>query len=151
MIFNQDALTNRLQNTATHVDQIKLLCGQIERIYRFVSMRVRKRHIVLTGETKFEPGARMILDAILLTVAEISADGEAKLPVAIFPEMRVATGDGVSIVNPTTKFQLWLTGNADYGLCTYKRASQRGKDRATRCMFLMLTSPRSPCVGSCHR
>ena len=71
--------------------------------------------LVLTGETKSEPGAGIILDAILLTVAEISADGEAKLPVAIFPKMRV----GVNIVNPTS-FRLWLTGNADYGLCTYK-------------------------------
>jgi hypothetical protein len=53
----------------------------------------------------------MILDAILLTVAEISADGDAQLPVAIFPEMRVATGDGVNIVNPRTQFQVWLTGN----------------------------------------
>ena len=81
----------------------------------------------------------MILDAILLTVAEISADGEAKLPVAIFPKMQVATqaGDGVNIVNPTTGFQLWLSGNADYGLCTYKQESrsQRGKEHATRCIF----------------
>lgn len=74
----------------------------------------------------------MILEAILLTVAEISADGEANMPVAIFPEMRVATGDGVSIVNPTTKFQLWLSGNVDYGLCTYKHESQRGNDHVTR-------------------
>ena len=123
-------------NVCKNVNQIKLLGDQIERIYRFVSMRVRKGkgHTVLTGETKFEPGARMILDAILLTVAEITADGDAKLPVAIFPEIRVATGDGVNIVNPTTGFQLWLTGNADYGLCTYKLESQRGKERATRCM-----------------
>jgi hypothetical protein len=81
---------------------------KIERIYRFVSMRVRQHHTGLTGETKFETGARMILDAILLTVAEISVDGEAQLPVAIFPEMQVAT-DSVNIINPTTKFQLHLT------------------------------------------
>lgn len=151
LVINQDVLTERLQKSAAHVNQVKLLCGQIERIYRFVSMRVRESQLVLTGETKFEPGARMILDAILLTVAEISADGEAKLPVAIFPEMRVATGDGVNVVNPKTGFQLWLTGNADYGLCTYKLESQRGKERATRYMFLILTRPRSPCVGRCHR
>jgi len=73
----------------------------------------------------------MILDAILLTVAEISADGKAKMPAAIFPEMRLATGDGVSVVNPTTKFQVWLTGNVDYGLCTYTQESQRSKDYPT--------------------
>jgi hypothetical protein len=154
LIIKRDALANFLQNTAAHVDQIKLLCGQIKRIYRFVSMRVRQQHstrLGLTGEMKFEPGARMVLDAILLTVAEISADGEAKLPVAIFPEMRVATGDGVNIVNPTTKFQLWLTGNVDYGLCTYKPESQRSKYRATRRMPFILISLCSPRVESCDR
>ena len=86
LIINQDVLVKRLQKkSAAHVNQIKLLCGQIERINRFVSMPVHECHILLPCETKFEPGARMILDAILLTVAEISADGEAKLPVAIFP------------------------------------------------------------------
>jgi hypothetical protein len=74
----------------------------------------------------------MILHAILLTVAEISADGAAKLPVAIFPQMRVATGDGVSVVNPTTKFQGWLTGNVDYGVCTYKEEVGQGEDHLTR-------------------
>lgn len=44
--------------------------------------------VLLTGEAnlKFEPGSRIILDAILLTVAEIVADGEAKMPVAILPK-----------------------------------------------------------------
>jgi hypothetical protein len=86
----------------------------------------------------------MILDAILLTVAEISADGEAKSPVAIFPEMQIATGDGVSIVNPTTKFQVWLTGNVDYGICTYTHESQRGKDRPTRRMLYCTNQSSQP-------
>jgi hypothetical protein len=85
----------------------------------------------------------MILDAILLTVAEISADGQAKTPVAIFPELRIATGDGVSIVNPTTKFQVWLTGNIDHGLCTYPLESLRSKDYPFYLSFLLLTNPRS--------
>lgn len=62
----------------------------------------------------------MILDAVLLTVAEISSDGDAKLPVAILPEMRIATGDGIVLRNPTTNFEMWFTGNVDYGLCTYE-------------------------------
>jgi hypothetical protein len=36
---------------------------------------------------QFEAGAQMILDAILLTIANISLDAKEKLPVAIFPEM----------------------------------------------------------------
>ena len=95
-------------------------------------MRIRECHTLHSSfETKFEPSARIIVDVILLTIAEISADGETRLPVAIFPEMPLATGDGVNIINPTTGFQLWLTANADYGLCTYKLESQRGKERAT--------------------
>ncbi|KAJ7715910.1 hypothetical protein DFH07DRAFT_862573 [Mycena maculata] len=96
----------------SHIQQ---LCSRISRIYRHVSMR-------------FEPGARMILDAVLLTVAEISSDGDAKLPVAILPEMRIATGDGISLRNPTTDFEMWFTGNVDYGLCTYEQEDVR-KDR----------------------
>ncbi|KAJ7198006.1 hypothetical protein GGX14DRAFT_573849 [Mycena pura] len=56
----------------SHIQQ---LCSRISRIYRHVSMR----------------------DAVILTVAEISSDGDAKLPVAILPEMRVATGDGIPL------------------------------------------------------
>jgi hypothetical protein len=70
----------------------------------------------------------MMIDAILLTVAEISADGEDKLPVAIFPEMQAGTGDGVSIVNPKTGFQLWLTDKMDYGLCTYSDEFEPGNN-----------------------
>ncbi|KAJ7237138.1 hypothetical protein C8J57DRAFT_1087789 [Mycena rebaudengoi] len=77
---------------------------------------------------KYEPGARMILDAILLAVAEICANGDAKLPVAILPEMRIASGDGILLQNPTTSFEMWFTGTVDYGVCTYENEDQR-KDR----------------------
>ncbi|KAJ7506985.1 hypothetical protein B0H11DRAFT_1969712 [Mycena galericulata] len=93
----------------SHIQQ---LCYRISRIYRHVSMR-------------FDPGARMILDAVLLTVAEISSDGDAKLPVAILPGMRIATGDGISLKNPNTDFEIWFTGNVDYGLCTYEQEDVR--------------------------
>jgi hypothetical protein len=97
--------------------------------------------LFLTGKTKFEAGARMIVDAILLTVAEISAHGEAKLPVAIFPGMQLGTSDGISIINPKTKFQVWLTGNVDYGICTY--SDEDGSYQGENCViyFLALTSP----------
>ena len=40
---------------------------------------------------QFEAGARMILDAILLTIDDIFLDAKEKLSVAIFPEMRIAS------------------------------------------------------------
>ncbi|KAJ7619013.1 hypothetical protein DFH06DRAFT_81224 [Mycena polygramma] len=68
---------------------------------------------------QYEPGARMVMDSILLSVAEIcddsnrqEADGRA---VAIYPELRLGTGDGVLIRNPETGYELALTGNVDYG------------------------------------
>ncbi len=62
----------------------------------------------------------MILDAILLAVAQICVDGGVQLPVAILPKLRVTPSDGILIRNPATNFQVWLTGNTDYGMCVYE-------------------------------
>ena len=62
----------------------------------------------------------MILDAVLLTIADISLDSEEKLPVAIFPNMRVTSDDGVLVQNTKNQFDVWLVGNVDYGICTYQ-------------------------------
>ena len=69
----------------------------------------------------------MILDAVLLTIADISLDATEKLPVAILPEMRVASGDGVLVKNVKNQFELWLIGNVDYGICTYQYEEDRSK------------------------
>ncbi|KAJ7318293.1 hypothetical protein DFH08DRAFT_892323 [Mycena albidolilacea] len=114
--FDTAQLHNLLTDKrAAPEEQIQQLCTRIARIYRHVSMR-------------YEPGARMILDAVLLAVAEICSDGDAKLPVAILPEMRIASGDGILLKNPTTSFEMWFTGSVDYGVCTYENEDQR-KDR----------------------
>lgn len=113
---------------------------------------------VLNGETKFEPGARMVIesniDAILLTVAEFQRTVKAICPFPSYPKCE-CTGDGVNIVNPTTGFELSLIGNADYGLCTYELESkslQGSKERATQCVVLLLTRSRSSWVEIiCHR
>lgn len=62
----------------------------------------------------------MMLDAVLLTIADISLDAKEKLPVAIFPEMRISSGDGVLVKNAKNQFEVWLVGNVDYGICTYQ-------------------------------
>lgn len=66
------------------------------------------------------------MDAVLLAVAEICADGHAKRPVAILPEMRIASGDGILLKNPATSFEMWFTGTVDYGVCTYENEDHRG-------------------------
>ena len=68
----------------------------------------------------------MILDAVLLTIADISFDAKEKLPVAIFPEMRVASGDGVLVQNAKSQSDVWFVGNVDYGICTYQDEGDRG-------------------------
>jgi hypothetical protein len=61
----------------------------------------------------------MILDAILLALAEIASS--EKRNVAILPEMRIAQGDGVQISHPLFGFgSLWLIGNVDYVVIEYE-------------------------------
>ena len=60
----------------------------------------------------------MILDAVLLALGKSSLNyGRA---VAIIPEMRIATGDGIQVRNPGNGYELWLTGDVDYAVIRYK-------------------------------
>ena len=45
---------------------------------------------------KGSTGARMILDAVLFSLAKIASSDETKLGVAILPEKRIAVGEGVN-------------------------------------------------------
>ncbi|KAI0300516.1 hypothetical protein B0F90DRAFT_1723552 [Multifurca ochricompacta] len=70
------------------------------------------------------------IDALCLQLTQIHRSASRrfeaeKLPVAIFPEMRIASGDGVLVKNTVTQFEVWLTGNVDYGVCTYKDEADR--------------------------
>jgi hypothetical protein len=60
----------------------------------------------------------MILDAVLLALAEIASTQERG--VAILPEMRIAQGDGVQISHPVSGYELWLSGNVDYAVIEYE-------------------------------
>ncbi|KAF8313735.1 hypothetical protein F5887DRAFT_1151878 [Amanita rubescens] len=110
--FNDAALQVRIAASDIDSKHIEALCLQITRINRSTSKR-------------FEAGARMILDAVLLTIADISVDAKEKLHVAIFPDMQVTSGDGVLVKNPKNQFEVWLTGSVDYGICTYQYEGDR--------------------------
>jgi hypothetical protein len=59
----------------------------------------------------------MIIDAILLASAEIvSIEGRH---VAILPDMMIARGAGVQIALPSSGYELWVQGNADYAIFEY--------------------------------
>lgn len=60
----------------------------------------------------------MILDAILLALAEIASAEQRN--VAILPEMRIAQGDGVQIIHSVSGYELWLSGNVDYAVIEYE-------------------------------
>ena len=103
---------------------------------------------VTTVQLQFEAGARTILDAVLLTIADISLDAKENFPVSIFPEMRIASGDGVLVRNTANQFEVWLTGNIDYGVLAYKLA------RGTTCLInflLNITTILSQITFSKHR
>jgi len=106
------ALDERIATSPIDLKYTDALCLQLTRIRRSTSRRI-------------EAGAGMILDAILLTIADISLDVKEKHPVAIFPEMQIASGDGVLVKNTVNQFEVWLTGNVDYGVCTYKHKTDR--------------------------
>lgn len=60
---------------------------------------------------------------MLLTISDISLDAQGGLPVAIFPQMQIAP---VLVKNLETQFKVWLSGNVDYGVCTYESETDRG-------------------------
>ena len=56
----------------------------------------------------------MVLDAILLALAEISSTQHKE--VAILPGMSIS---GVKISHPVSGYGLWLSGNLDYAVIEY--------------------------------
>ncbi|KAI0800013.1 hypothetical protein C8Q74DRAFT_1214075 [Fomes fomentarius] len=112
--FNSPPPDAETLNSVIDEEHLDSLCTQIGRIHRYVSM-------------KYEQGTRMILDAILLAVAQICVEGGVQLPVAILPKLRVAPSDGILIRNAATNFQVWLTGNTDYGMCVYEDEDDRSR------------------------
>jgi len=107
LIFRPEGVKQLLKNTNLAVlDEIHGLQNYLADIYDHVNMDC-------------EPTARMILDAVLLSVAKIAPKRKSGFDVVILPEMRLATGDGVQITNPLSKYEVWLTGNVDYGVMQY--------------------------------
>ncbi|KAK7016123.1 hypothetical protein R3P38DRAFT_2995213 [Favolaschia claudopus] len=83
------------------------------------SLRTRLIDIYAHVNMDYEAGSRMLLDAVLLSIAKISSKRDPETSVAILPEMRLTSSEGTVITNPESKFQAWLTGNVDYGVIRY--------------------------------
>lgn len=69
------------------------------------------------GNCLYEAGSRMVLEAILLGVAEIVSN--EKRGVAIVPEMKIARG-GVSITHTDSGYELWLDGSINYAVVEFE-------------------------------
>ncbi|OBZ75764.1 hypothetical protein A0H81_04088 [Grifola frondosa] len=83
--ISSQALEEQLKKSVISFSMLDSLRSHINCIYRHVSMR-------------YESGPEMIMDTILLAVAEMSADDKVQTPVAIFPEMRLTSEDGVATI-----------------------------------------------------
>jgi hypothetical protein len=132
--LNDAALDARTSASPISPNRVEDLRKQIIRICRSTSKRVSHFgcfvYIEMNTYTQFEAGARVILDAVLLTIADISLDAQEKLPVAILPEMQIMPGHGVLVKNFQNQYKVWLSGNVDYGVCTYQREGDRGMEFA---------------------
>ncbi|PPQ66531.1 hypothetical protein CVT26_009504 [Gymnopilus dilepis] len=105
LIFEPTKVTELTNGLTTNAEtEIVDLHFKIKKIYARVNM-------------DYGPGSRMILDTILLALAEILSNN--KRGVAILPEVRIAQGDGIQISHPVSGYELWLTGNADYAVIKY--------------------------------
>lgn len=109
LIFDDSMVMSLMDSITTEVDaEVKDLHSRVQKIYKHVNM-------------DFEPGSRMILDAVLLALTEIASiqQGVERREVAILPEMRIAPGEGVRVVNPVSGYEIWLSGNVDYAVIAY--------------------------------
>jgi len=114
LVFVPAKITELTKGLTTKAEaEIIDLHSRIKKIYARVNM-------------DFEPGSRMILDAILLALAEIASTQQKG--VAILPEMRIAPGDGVQVSHPISGYELWLSGNVDYAIIEYEDVMDN-KDR----------------------
>jgi hypothetical protein len=122
LVFLPECVAKMVSNMEPRIiDEVRCLRCRIQDIYRHVNMDVGLMAILWNqfNERQYEPGARMILDAVLLSLAKIASSDETKLGVAILPEMRIAVGDGVQVINPVSQYEIWLTGNVDYAVIQY--------------------------------
>lgn len=79
----------------------------------------------------------MILDAILLSVIKMFPYRKPDHEVAIMPDMRLGEENGVRIVNPASQYEMWLTGNVDYGVIQYRADEDiRGLFSSSKCGHL---------------
>lgn len=77
----------------------------------------RVKEIYACVNMDYEPGSRMIIDAILLTLRKITST--QRTDIAILPEMKITEDDGVRIVHPTSGHELWLNSSVDYAVVEY--------------------------------
>jgi hypothetical protein len=105
------------------IEECQFLLDRLNEIYDHVTMDVCIAYTPCgtpySPQTKFEAGARMIIDAILLSVAKISAKRQAGHAVAILPGMRLGASDGIRVVDPISTSEIWLNGSLDYGVVQY--------------------------------
>ncbi|KAH9045061.1 hypothetical protein EDB84DRAFT_1587092 [Lactarius hengduanensis] len=105
LIFADDKIAKLVNGLTVDAEaHIADLYSRVKEIYACVNM-------------DYEPGPRMIIDAILLTLRKITST--QRTDIAILPKMKITEDDGVQIVHPTSGHELWLNGSVDYAVVEY--------------------------------
>jgi hypothetical protein len=123
LVFEPAKVTELTKGLTTNAEaEIADLHSRIKKIYARVNMDVHLATITfrLSNLIVVRKGSRMILEAILLALAEIAST--QKKGVAILPEMKITQGDGVQIPHSVSGYELWLSGNIDCVVLEYEDA-----------------------------
>ncbi|KAI0344376.1 hypothetical protein BDW22DRAFT_1427977 [Trametopsis cervina] len=107
LLFVDNELFGRVATLSTSaINEIDLLKTRILEIDEYVNMEL-------------EAGARMVLDALLLSLAKLSCSDAPHVRVAILPEMQLDSVDGITIKNPHMDYEVSLSGRVDYAILRY--------------------------------
>ncbi|KAF8546489.1 hypothetical protein OG21DRAFT_1527796 [Imleria badia] len=120
----QDSCDNlsKMRRALDHLEALKEELEGLEEMKDEFLAHIIAMEKILKGSKKLhEQGSHMILNAILLTLAEVTSTQTQCI--AIVPEMMIARKDGV-LVSPSHQAvsvdELWLTGKVDYAVIEYK-------------------------------
>lgn len=76
--------------------------------------------------SKFEPGSRMIIDAIMLALTVLIPENGTG--VVILPELKVGSGDEVRAVNPKSGHEVWLESSIDYVVVEFEDVNDHRRE-----------------------
>ncbi len=82
---------------------------------------VSGRCVIVFAHFKSSACARMVLDAVHLTLAKITTyDSESRSGVVMLTKMELGIDEGAHILNHASKYEAWLSGKFDYTVLKFE-------------------------------